>query len=208
MPPAWFPSIGYLALLTAAESVFIEIHDTYPKQTCRNRCTILSAQGILNLSIPVNKPYGSKSKTNDILTFEPNEWSKKHWRAIESSYRKSPYFCHYSELIRSVIFSPQRDLVQLNLHCLEVMLNFLGINKEVRLSSEYMKACPGCIDARHFEQYITATTHLDYDRYTQVFTDRLPFHHNLSIIDLLCNLGPESSGYIQKVACVIQDKLF
>ncbi len=208
MPPAYFPSIGYMALLTAAESVMIETHDTYPKHTCRNRCTILSAQGPLNISIPVSKPYGSRSKTSDILIFETHIWPKKHWRAIESAYNKSPYFFHYAERIKGVVFSSKEDLLHHNMYCLDVMLDIIGAKADVQLTSNYIKDNENVVDARNFEKFMAGVGDHYFDRYIQVFADRHPFHNNLSIIDLICNAGPQSSVYIEKAAGVIRDKLF
>lgn len=206
LPPAWFPQISYFALLSLTQEVFIEIHDTYPKQTLRNRCTILSTQGPLHLTIPVSKPYGSKSKTNEILIYEHKDWPNKHWRAIQSAYNKSPYFLHYSDAIRGVVFSSNNKLFERSLESLNVVLSILKFDAIPQVTKEYRHENPQIIDLRDFDSHLSVSMVAGFPVYTQVFSDRLRFQPNLSIIDLLCNLGPESASYINKVARLIRDK--
>jgi len=208
LPPAWFPPVLYFVFVSAAHEVVIEVQDTYPKQTLRNRCTILTAHGPLNLTIPVSKPVGSKTKTDEIRTHENKDWPNKHWRAIQSAYNKSPYFIHYSETIKEVIFSNQDKITELCLQSIESMLSILKINANITFTSEFKTINPTLIDARNFDQFSSALSSHEYPEYTQVFSDRLRFQPNLSIIDLVSNLGPKSASYISRIAELIQDKQF
>ena len=74
---AYFPPIEYYSKLISYDKIFIEKHENYPKQTYRNRCEILGANGILTLSIPVTK-LKPKTFTKDILIDYSTKWQKNH----------------------------------------------------------------------------------------------------------------------------------
>src|SRR3989338_9165958 len=105
-PTAYFGRIAYFQEIMRNRSVSIEVWDTFPKQTFRNRCVILGAQGPLRLTLPVEKPNGSKSLTNEILVVKSDEWRNNHWRAIKSAYSAAPYFDHSIELKLTSEFIP------------------------------------------------------------------------------------------------------
>ena len=83
-PSAYFPCISYLKAYLAHENSSIELFEHYPKQTLRNRCDIATSNGKLRLSIPIKKPYGSKSLMKDILIDQDAPWQKEHWRSIQN----------------------------------------------------------------------------------------------------------------------------
>src|SRR5688500_13554879 len=88
---AYWPNLPYFYYLLNSEKVFVEHHEHYHKQSFRNRTKILTANGVLELSIPVVKKY-DKEIINTIEISYAEAWQIKHWRAISSSYKNSPYF--------------------------------------------------------------------------------------------------------------------
>ena len=110
---AYFPSIAYLKAYFSEPDCQIEIHETYLKQTIRNRCEILSSNGIQRMTVPVIRVHGSKTKTKDI-EIEMGKWQNDHWRAIQSAYAAAPYFEDYAEDIHHIIYKSPKHLIALN----------------------------------------------------------------------------------------------
>jgi hypothetical protein len=199
LPSVYFGPIQYFSKILAAEKVVIEQYDTYSKQTFRNRCTIMSANGKLSLSIPVKKIHGNYTKMKDILIDYDTNWQKDHKRGIVSAYKSSPFFEFYFDEYRWVFNRREKYLVDLNFRLTEVILSQLQINKDLELSSTYTFLDP----SKDYREIINPKKEIIIDadftpvEYIQVFITKHGFIPNLSIIDLLFNKGPES-GLILK----------
>ncbi len=188
--------VEYYAALFHAEEAFIEIHDNYLKQSYRNRCIIGGANGPLPLSIPVEKPKKAKSQTKDICIAEHGEWRHLHWNAIVSAYNSTPFFQYFEEDFRPFYEKRFRFLHDFNEELRQLICRFIGIETPCNYTSKYIKEPPSntidlreAIDPKKPSSYET-------DRYYQVFTEKWGFRPNLSIIDLLFNLGNEARLYL------------
>ena len=102
LPIAYFPSVHYLKVYLSDTDSVLEIHENFVKQTIRNRCEILSGNGILRLSIPLNHSSGIKIKTKDIRIDFGKSWQINHWKAIKSAYASAPYFEDYEQQINQI----------------------------------------------------------------------------------------------------------
>ncbi|MDL2254890.1 WbqC family protein, partial [Bacteroidales bacterium OttesenSCG-928-J16] len=111
-PTAYMPPVSYFALLARRDVLEVETRETFPKQSWRNRCSIATAQGVLDLTIPVVKPYGNRTQTKDVLIDARQKWQNNHWRAIESAYNKSPYFFYFQNKLKELIYSEQASLLE------------------------------------------------------------------------------------------------
>ncbi len=181
-PTAYFGNIAYFRQLALSGTAHMETCETYPKQTFRNRCTILSANGLINLSIPVKRPNGSKTLTRDIGIDNSKDWRKIHWRSIESAYASAPYFEHYGPLMRELLATPETNLVKFNTELTRTILGWLDIPTTIMEGNDFFN--DSTIEAR-FE------LPEPYPLYQQVFTPSRNEHiSNLSLIDALCNEGP------------------
>ena len=95
----WGPKAWFEAYLGATDPQ-IEVCDSFPKQTLRNRCIILSPTNEqIMLTVPLQK-VESKQLTCDIRISYQQHWQHQHWQAILSAYKKSPYFDYYADFIR------------------------------------------------------------------------------------------------------------
>lgn len=102
------------AIRAAGHEPLIEVQETFPKQTCRNRTTILSPAGEpIVLSVPVQK-VEHKQLTRDIEISNQQRWQHQHWNAILSAYKKTPYFDYYADFIRPLYEREWRFLLDLN----------------------------------------------------------------------------------------------
>ena len=195
---AYFPPIEYFAAIAKADEIIIETQETYPKQTYRNRCRISTANGILDLSIPVKKVNGNHTITKDILSSEKENWRIKHWRAIESAYNASAFFLYYKDEIKELTLNPETNLIEYNSNMLSSILNILGINTNIRYSESYIKQYEDLNDLRNtISPKVKSVRELP--EYFQVFNHKFPFQSNLSILDLLFNEGPATLSYLESI---------
>lgn len=196
---AYLPNIEYIAHIKNCDTVFIESEESYLKQTYRNRCQILTANGVQAISIPVTKVNGNNTKTKDIEISYSCDWQRVHWGAITSAYNSSPYFMYYKEL-----FMPLYDnrtcinLLDFNSQLLKIILQILGIKKELFFTNEFIKECDG-IDLRYSISPKHDSMMRRFAEYDQVYGHKFPFQSNLSAIDLIFNLGPEAKLYLNSM---------
>ena len=200
LPIAYLPPISYFALLSMAEKVIIEQHETYPKQTYRNRCEIYTEKGKASLTIPVNKPNGNSSKTSEVIIFNEDKWFVRHWRAIEIAYSASPYFLYYGDELKSFFNGAYDTLLAFDLALIQHFFNILEIETSILLSEAYIRNPNNSHDFRDILTPKKPSFIDNFQEYTQVFNTKHGFIPNLSILDLLFNLGPESLNYISLIS--------
>lgn len=197
---AYLPPISWFAALLKSETAFIEAHETYTKQTFRNRCNILGPNGKQMLSVPVSKPKGN-SKIREVEITDHNNWKRLHWRAILTAYNTSPFFLFYRDKIEAALFKNHRHLWSLNLELIGLFVNMLEIKINLFPTSGYVKEPGKTYDLRNtIHPKIEFIPRQLFIPYTQVFNTKHPFIPDLSIIDLLFNEGPAARDYIQDIS--------
>ncbi len=191
---AYFPPAEYFGLIKNASDVLIEQEENYIKQTYRNRCNILASKGILVLSVPVMKGNLLKAPIKDVTIDYSKRWQQVHIRAMTSSYGKSPYFQFYFEQIGKILLKNHKFLLDLNDELLYKCLEILRINKCVPHTYSFK---PASFTDHDFRYSISPkeTPEYNYRPYIQVFGQN-GFVPGLSILDLIFNLGPESTEYL------------
>lgn len=201
---AYWPNLHYFYYILNADSVCIEHFENYQKQSFRNRATILTANGTLDLSIPVTKN-GIKELTKDITISYQEKWQIKHWRAITSAYKNSPYFEHFESEIAPFYLQEYENLSQYNQMQLNTVLKILKLKKQLFFSANYIKSPEGSLDLREsihpkkeFGLDVLVTDTLNQNYY-QTFESKFDFVPNLSILDLLFNKGLETLDYLREV---------
>lgn len=203
---AYFPNLHYFFYVLNSERVFIESYEHYKKQSFRNRTQILTANGILDLSIPVIKKHDKEIAPIAIGAIEisyAEPWQTKHWRAISSAYKNSPYFEFFEDEIKSFYINKHQFLLEYNLNQLNMLLKILRINKKIQISSVFEKKITKSIDMRNAihpkidfnnDSKIKALLEVPY---YQTFENKLAFTPNLSILDLLFNKGLGTLDYLK-----------
>ena len=198
---AYFPPVHYMALVAGSDNILIEREENYRKQTFRNRCYILSANGPLALTVPVLLGSFHKTALKDIRIDYSKRWQQIHARGITSSYKSSAYWLYYYDFVESVIFKDHKFLIDLNMDTLETLLKVTGLTSRVSFTTSYE---PEGMTLNDFRYEITPKKKISADifklkEYWQVFKHRSSFVPGLSTLDLLFNLGPDSAGYL--LAC-------
>lgn len=188
---AYLPPLHYFSELLKNESVFIEKHEHYIKQTYRNRCEILSSNGKLSLSIPLQKNAEKEIISEKKISYAEN-WQIKHWRAITSAYKNSAYFEFFEDDFKQFYFEKHELILDYNTELTKLILKILRQKKEIQFTKHYEKEFKG-IDLRETSNIKQETLNI---KYYQVFGDKFGFTPNLSIIDLLFNKCLKSVDYL------------
>jgi len=201
----------YLPLCYAAPTAYyyylinfpcqIEIFANYQRQTLANRCYIASSNGIEALAVPVEKPNG-KQIIKDVKIFNATNWQMLHWRAIESAYSSSAFFEYYKDEIFKFYSQKYTFLIDFNLGLQNKILEMLNYkNLNILLSEYYNKNIEtGDLDLRgrfSAKNNFSEIENITQKPYYQVFMHKYGFKPNLSILDLLFNLGNEARIYLQ-----------
>ena len=189
LPSSYFPPIGYFKTLKNKPNLLIENYEYFKRHSIRNRTSILGANGIILMTVPVKRKHYSKNPINNIKIAN-NDWKKNHLNSIKSAYGSAPFFIHYYEEIEKIINKDYVFLIDLNNNILEYFLHKLKINSNIVNTKKYTKHYPPqTLDYR--TNKIPVSGHI----YQQVFAKN--FIPNLSILDLIFNLGPNSPEGIQ-----------
>jgi len=198
-----FPPISYVIRMLLAENVFTDLGENYIKQTYRNRYEIYTAAGKKTISIPVKKQDGNHTSMHRILLSDHEPWQRTHWRTIKAAYQNSPFFIHYEEEVKSLIQTESKYLYQYNDACLQGIFSLLEISFQNEYTKEYFEGAG--IDLRNYftpKSINDVTIELKALPYHQVFEEKYGFIADLSILDLLFNLGPEATSYLEKAKAV------
>ena len=201
---AYFPPISYVAAMLDKPVVLVEQYETFPKQTYRNRAVVATANGLLPLSVPVVRTNGNHTYTKDMDICYNENWTAKHWRAIESAYNSSPYFLYYKDDVEAILNKKHRTLLELNMDILAFVFKKLKVAKDIILSTDFVVVDANA-DIEDYRNRFSPKNKeiIQLSPYDQVFEDRFGFVPNLSILDLLFNMGPDSLGYLKEVAKIL-----
>ncbi|MDL2227819.1 WbqC family protein [Odoribacter sp. OttesenSCG-928-L07] len=187
LPLTYFGPISWWKLLQSSKDIVFDIHENYIKQTYRNRCTILSANGKLNLSIPVKKTFGNHTAFKDIKIENNQNWQTIHSRAVMSAYKASPFYDYLIDDM-NVVWTRKYDyLLDVTLDSMSIIFKILNIKPNFNLSNSYVKADNNDIDLRKIKNFSNFVENSDNDKYQQVFNDRFCFESDLSIVDKIFN---------------------
>lgn len=200
-PALYNGPINYWARLVRQGEIVLEQYDSYSKQSYRNRCMIMGPNGVIALSIPVIKAHGIKSHVKDVRIDYDSPWNKIHWKSLVASYASSPFFEYLAEELSPFYERRFEFLIDLNRHLLDHTIYQLGMNIPVRCSEVFTEISSE-LDPRAFihpkKDQVAADPLFQPEVYHQVFSDRLGFQSNLSILDLLFNTGPEALSYLKR----------
>ena len=218
----YFGPIQWYQKLYRAEKVLIERCESFQKQTYRNRCIIATTNGLQALTVPVER---TVNDIKDLRISDHGNWRHLHWNALKSAYGESPFFDYYQDDIRPFFEQRWDYLFDFNEAIREKMCELLDIQPKVSLTKEFTvyslrftddytvgseglasKSSVNCKPStvNNLVDYRSAIRpkHPEPDpdftpkRYYQVYEQKHGFLPNLSILDLLFNMGPESIFYL------------
>lgn len=176
----------------------VDVGEHYVKRSYRNKCSILSANGVMALTVPLSRASSddadlTHAAMKDLKVSYDDNWRHVHWQSFVSAYNMSPFFEYYEDDIKPLFERKFDYLVDLNAEAMDIVNRLLMMDDvTINVSETYIPAQTVELDLR---DKITPKTHLnDFNQkeYYQVFSEKYGFQPNLSILDLLFNLGPES----------------
>ena len=196
LPTTYLGSVEwYRRFLANPSAVKIEVMESFPKQTYRNRCTISQAIGrkgdeakgweLLTLSVPVKRA-DSKQLTKDVEISYQQKWQHQHWIALMSAYKRTPYFDYYADFFRPFYEKETKFLVDFNEELHEVIADLLNNNASPIINKDNINnscSAPTPHLANSNALYTTDWMGLDLEPC---------FGDGQSILDMLFEYGPET----------------
>ncbi|MGN1376635.1 MAG: WbqC family protein [Prevotella sp.] len=212
---AYFAPIQWYQKLCKYDMIYVEAYDNFIKQTYRNRCVISTTNGIQVLTVPVERDKtslsggvdrGGKTLMKDIRISNHGNWRHIHWNALSSAYGESPFFEYYEDDIRPFFERNWTFLYDFNMEICTKMCELLDINPNIQRTSDYKSSddirlvgCDGSKDITMVDyreaihpKHPLPDNDFSPKPYYQVFRQKNGFIPNLSILDLLFNMGNES----------------
>lgn len=192
----YLPNILWMSHFLAGDCI-IDVHEHYIKQSYRNRCLILSANGPLALTIPVAKT-GAKIAMRDLQADQTVPWQRQHWESIKAAYGSSPFFIHYAPHFETWYKQPVTSIMDFEIGLLHLVIKLLKVEAEPLLSEVFLTPS----SANDYRNKISpkVSPAITFKPYLQVFASKFQFVPNLSILDVLFNHGPRSLAYLVSVS--------
>ena len=190
--PAYLPSIKYMSWIVAQKEVAFFLNNNYQKQTYRNRTEIYGANGKLKLTVPIVHNKSKKYQLDrEVEIHDDSSWQKDLWKSLESSYSSSPFFEFYKDDLYPFFQQRQKRLMDLNIALIKKIFSLLDIQIEYKKPNEVLD----------FSELLNAKQKIVYQipEYHQVFNSKYGFINNLSVLDLIFNVGPDSHNYLKKL---------
>lgn len=185
-PLFYLPPVSWFANHIFCDEIYFDIGLQYRKNLKLNRCSIAGANGIILLSIPLEKGRQQHGMIKDIRISYSRPWQKIHWNSIYSCYGKSSYFIYYADSLEKLFTTEMVSLTEWNLMLLQYCFDCLQLKKLLILNESVTESSPLC----------NKNISISFPRYPQVFESRHGFIPDLSILDLIFNLGPDAKKYL------------
>ena len=194
--PAYLPNVVNFSWMIKQPKVYFYGELSYQKQSFRNRAEIYGANGKLKLTIPIKHSKGviRKSYKNVSIDYGKN-WQKIHWKSICSAYRSSPYFEYYESELYPFFQKKQVALFHFNIILIEKLMLLI----EHSFDYQIVNCGPNELDI--LDSLISAKRvfKTEFKTYVQVFRNKYGFIPNLSVLDVLFNLGPDTKRYLNNI---------
>lgn len=206
---AYFPPVAWFALLArdvalspdgAVPSVVgLEACERYQKQSYRNRCYIATAGGVEMLQVPV--VHAADMRITAVRVEYATPWVVRTERTLDAAYRTSAWYDGYREDLFALLDARPERLFDLNLSLIRFFLDRLGLPCTLRPTTAYVREAPDDWRERiHPKRPDTVLRDLGIEKpYFQVFSGKYGFCAGLSVMDLLCNEGPDAIRYLKKL---------
>ena len=175
----------------------MEACETYAKQSWRNRCRILTANGPMDFTVPV--VHDSKQICSVKVEYD-TPWVAKFRKAVESAYGNSPYYIYYADEFWKIFEEKPQTLWELNLKIIIYLCGKIGVAPEILPTKEFggEGECLDLRDTIHPKRKNKVMEDMGVGRpYWQVFREKFGFVEGLSVLDLLFNEGPESLAFLR-----------
>lgn len=181
LPIKYLPRVSWFANAIEKRELILCSSEIYRKENHPNRCSIVSANGLINLSVPLAGGRNQKVMMSE-LKIAGNDWKRNHLQAIKSAYGKAPYFLYYFDALENCIKNSEDNYLNF---CIE-LIKWL-IHELIR---------PLSINVTSAEIPVLNSPSLNCKKYYQVFENKFGFQNDVCAIDLLFCMGPDANQYL------------
>ena len=196
----YLPSIEYFARWLHHGTLLVEKHENYQKRTWRNKTAILSPEKPVFLSIPLRKGKNQEMQITNVEISYDEQWEKIHMGSIQTAYGKTAFFEEFESTVNSILKKKHKYLWELNMEFLQYLISFFPGQWKIEYTKTFEPTLPNdVLDCRTgIPAGSISLKMFSYPKYQQIH--RLANSHlpNLSILDVLCHLGPGTYEYLQK----------
>ncbi len=217
----YIPWKGYFDLIASVDEFVLYDDMQFTRRDWRNRNKIKTPQGVQWLSVPV-KVKGRYTQAIRETEIDGTEWAEDHWKAMTLNYRRAPYFSEIEAWLEPVLVGEKYLMLsELNRSLIEAVCRYLGISTIIRDSHDFVLAegkserladlcaqlgggeylsgpsARGYIDPECFSERGVRVSWFDYTGYPVYPQLWGEFVHEVSVLDLLFNCGPESPRYMK-----------
>lgn len=217
----YIPWKGYFDLINSVDEFVIYDTVQYTKNDWRNRNRIKTSQGVQWLTIPVRQK--KLSQRIDETEVQAQQWHGKHWKAITQSYSRAAHFKTFRDEFEALYVEKAaslRLLSEINVQFIVAICSLLGIETQItfadslvsgekserlvrickeRRAAAYLSgpSAKGYLDTELFRRNNIAVEWMDYAGYPVYPQLHGEFVHEVSIIDLICNVGKDAQRYMK-----------
>ncbi len=197
----YIPSVEYFAHWKHHGHLLLEGYEHYQKRTWRNKTAIISASKPLTLSIPLRKGKNNQKPIQQVEISYDEPWNKIHLHSIQTAYGKSAFFEEVEAAISHLYNAEKNSLWDFNVSLLKEVISMLKGNFTFEITKDYLPELSSGVDIRKGIPAGKASIDVEENlKYLQVHRLGKPFLPNLSILDVLCHLGPASGDYLEHYA--------
>jgi len=226
----YVPWKGYFDLIHSADAFVLYDDVQYTRRDWRNRNRIKTAAGTHWVTIPVNVKGRYHQNICDVTVSDP-DWAIQHWKSIRHAYSRAPYFAQYAaELDALYCECNETSLSAINERFLRAMCAWFNIQTPIKRSDEFslpderterlIEICRQ-MDATHYLSGPSAKAYIDETRFSDAGIDVVwmdydgypeypqlfgPFVHEVSVLDLVLNTGPDAPRYMKSFTDTRSDR--
>jgi len=182
----YFPDYTLFKRLGHNSNCIIEQYVPYRKLSFSNRCTLPGANGLINLSVPLQKGRDQKTLLKEVRIANLDPWQARHWKTITACYNRSPWFDYFRDGLETLYKKKMDFLVDWNQECFIWASENLSLNLQISFTESFQATYPSDThtDLRTRSNTVGRNQQMSPgDQYTQVFEERLGFISGLSVID-------------------------
>jgi hypothetical protein len=193
-----FPDIVWWSAIADATTVCFDEAAHFEKMTGHNRYRILGGNGPIQLSVPLEGGRNQRAAMKDIRISNRDRWQVQHWRTLTSAYKRAPYFDFYELGLAKIFESHFTYLKDFNLASIHWLKDQLKMSFDEKYTDVYVKTHPEAkTDLRSVNKDKKDFTNSGFPEYYQLFSDRMGFVPNLSMLDLLFAEGPYTIAWVR-----------
>jgi len=193
---AYFGPVQWFQKVNRYDLAIVDERESFLKQTYRNRCIIATANGPQALTVPVER--GATGDISSLRISDHGNWRHIHWNALCSAYGESPFFDYYEDDVRPFFEERWEYLCDYNMAIARKMCELLQVKEPVRTADVGPVDVSDVADFRSLIRPKHAQPDAEFEArpYWQVFGQKNGFLPNLSVLDLLFNMGNEAVLYM------------